>query len=217
MASESWAYFGAKIAGKVVMNLMLPGSSLIIDGGEICYDFYNGNVASGTIGMVVALVDVATLGIGSAVASGAAKNGAIEFAKTAKAEAIKKGGKEAGKVFGKKLGREISKEIAAGTFKTIGQEGVKAATKTTLIDVFTTALNGVLMGEGIKSIVVETFETFIKYIIEMTGMEASKYMMEEALVQAAKNAAIEIGKIIKEIIIIMEGFKIIVKIMFAKV
>ena len=102
---DSWAVYVLKNGAKIGMNIVAPGSSLIFDLYEICYDFYEGDYISGAIGIVFALVGVVTFGKDSSVR----KNVAIFFAKMATGIAIKKGGKEVGKLVGKILGSEIGK------------------------------------------------------------------------------------------------------------
>ena len=68
MASqEGWLWIVSKGVARVGMNMVVPGSSVLIDACEIAGNFYRGEVISGSIGITLALTDIVTLGIGSAV------------------------------------------------------------------------------------------------------------------------------------------------------
>ena len=208
MSSWKWAVV------RIGVNFACPGLGIIIDAAVVGYDIYSGDKISATIGLGMLVIDVSTMGLTTGVtatAKEAAIKAAKETAKAAKNEALKTGGKQAAKEVGKKLGQDISIGIAKDSFKTIAKEGIKEATKTTLKDVLLTSLSGIIKAQGFKTVSVEIGEKFISYIIETTGKKGSKFIMNEALQEAAKRAALECGKRVKDIKIITECGKTVVK------
>ena len=105
--AEGWGWYlgktAAKIAGKVALNCVAPGSGAIMDFGEAAYDFYNGDIIGGSINIVSGVADVVSFGV-----VGSVKEAMKESTKKAVVDTAKTEAKSAAKKATKKVGQEYS-------------------------------------------------------------------------------------------------------------
>lgn len=148
-AGQSWGIFAATVLGAVALkvgcNVVVPGSSGVVDLSQACLCLYSGDGIGFIINGISGVVDVCSFGLASAakeVAQGAAKNaaktavkqeakrmtaqlltkGAKDAAtKAAKAQVAKVATKQVGEFFTMSVGKELLSETCEGAFR----EGTK--------------------------------------------------------------------------------------------
>ena len=109
--------FGSKLATKVALNTVAPGSGAIVDFAEAGKNFYDGDVADGVVNTLSGVADLVTLGMSSA-----AKDVMKESGKAAVVQTAKESAKTAGKKATKEVGEELAKQLAKGTITTSGKQ-----------------------------------------------------------------------------------------------
>ena len=187
MSWESLAWVGGKIALKVAINMVVPGSSLIVDAAGVINDCRKGDMSSAVVGAAFIMLDIATCGIGSAgmeAAKAAGKAGAIQAAREATKTAAKEGGKAAGKVVGKEFGKKLAEDIAKGTISKLSKQVFEEEMKTSFESVLFAVATGALKGEGkeiIINILDEAGEIFSNMLSHLPQKKHSKLLLQRLL------------------------------------
>jgi len=205
--AESWAWWGAKLAGKigakVALNLVLaPGLGSAVDFGEAAYNFYHGDIVGGTISTISGVADVFTLGLSSSIketVKGSTKKAVVQTAKEAAKKAEKEATKKVGQEFAKKLATgavEGGKDAAVGAVRAAAESAGKAATKKVGEKVAKEIARGVITEtvedvwqQGTKLTIKRTGGKVIFALISSAGVSVKTFtadFLEDVLTQSAE-------------------------------
>lgn len=184
---------GAKIALKVGMNVICPGSGSTVDFVEGVRDCRNGDYGNAAMNFGTVALDAFLLGFWSGskdIAKELGKAAAINVAKTEATEASKYFGKEAGKILTKQIGRNLGKEFGKGMVEETVDRAMYDVIKRSTRDIFLKgSIIGLVEGGGTDVIKKTIFTNILHGTLEEGVKTVPKAVIGSMTASAAESAA----------------------------